>query len=76
MRVSHANIGDFARTWTRFHAAAAETHLRDMIDQMERLGDTTWEAIYRDILGQVSARAKGPVASGPSRLECHAHRSG
>jgi hypothetical protein len=66
MLVSHTNIGDLAQTWTPFHAAAAEAHLRDMIDQMERSGDTAWQAIYRGILGQVSARAKDPVASGRS----------
>ena len=64
---NHANIGDLARTWTPFDAAAAEAHLRDMIDQMERSGDTTWRAIYRGILGQVSARAKGPWRAGGVR---------
>lgn len=76
MLVSYTNIGKLAQTWTQFDAAAAETHLRDMIDQMERSGDTTWEAIYLGVLSQVSARAKDPVASGRSPLDCHAHRSG
>ena len=47
-----------------------------MIDQMERSGETTWEAIYRGILGQVSARAKDPLAGGRSPLQCHARGSG
>jgi hypothetical protein len=69
MLISHTNSGELAQTWTQFHAAAAETHLRDMISQMERSGDTTWEAIYRSILTQVFAGANDPVASGWSPLE-------
>ena len=76
MLISHTNSGELAQTWTQFHAAAAETHLRDMISQMERSGDTTWEAIYRGILTQVSVGANDPVASGRSPLSAPGHSSG
>jgi hypothetical protein len=69
MLISHANSGELVQTWTQFDAAAAETHLGDMISQMERSGDITWEAIYRGILTQVSAGPNDPAASGRSPLE-------
>jgi hypothetical protein len=61
MLISHTNSGELVQTWTQFDAAAAETHLGDMISQMERSGDITWEAIYRGILTQVSAGPNDPV---------------
>jgi hypothetical protein len=65
MLISHSNSGELVQTWTQFYAAAAETHLGDMISQMERSGDI----IYRGILTQVSAGPNDPVASGRSPLE-------
>lgn len=68
MLISQTDIEDLAQTWTQLHGAASEPHLRHMIHQMSRSGDTTWEAIYRGILKRVSARPNDSAASSRSTL--------
>ena len=65
MLFSHTVVRELAKVWTRFHRAAARTHLEYLIGQAELSGDADGIANYRRILAVLIVyEERGLVAGG------------